>query len=84
MQGRKAQRERAAMLTNDGSPSATGMEQLRPQMFGFGRHMCPGRELAKLEILLFLRNFLHKFDYDLVDGQVSTGQELEHPRRTCV
>lgn len=40
-------------------------------MFGFGTHLCPGRELAKLEILLFLRAFLTRFDYDLVEGQVS-------------
>lgn len=33
--------------------------------------MCPGRELGKLEILIFLRVFLSKFDYDVVEGQVS-------------
>ncbi len=42
-------------------------------MFGFGRHMCPGRELAKLEMLMFLRAFLAKFDYELVEGQSFKG-----------
>lgn len=35
--------------------------------------MCPGRELAKLEMLLFLREFLTKFDYELVEGQSFRG-----------
>ncbi len=38
-------------------------------MFGLGRHMCPGRELAKLEMITFLKAFLTKFDYELVEGQ---------------
>ena len=42
-------------------------------MFGFGRHMCPGRELSKLEMLMFLRTFLTKFDYELVEGQSFKG-----------
>ena len=42
-------------------------------MFGFGRHMCPGRELSKLEMLMFLRTFLTKFDYELVEGQSVKG-----------
>lgn len=74
IQGRQAEAERAATLGTADASFNTGMERLRPQMFGFGRHMCPGRELAKLEILLFLRTFLHKFDYDLVHGQVSDRQ----------
>lgn len=36
--------------------------------------MCPGRELAKLEMLLFLRAFLTTFDYELVEGQALKGQ----------
>lgn len=48
--------------------------QPRPQMFGFGKHLCPGRELSKLEILIFLRAFLTKFDYTLVEGQVRFDQ----------
>ncbi len=31
--------------------------------------MCPGRELAKLEMITFLKVFLTKFDYELVEGQ---------------
>lgn len=65
------------MLQTGDAPVNPGMEQLRPEIFGFGRHMCPGRELAKLEILLFLRTFLEKFDYELVDRQVSDRQELK-------
>lgn len=49
---------------------APAVDAPRPQMFGFGRHMCPGRELAKLEIILFLQNFLRTFDYRLIEGQV--------------
>ena len=43
-------------------------------MFGAGRHMCPGRELAKLEMVVFLKAFLTKFDYELVEGQSFKGQ----------
>ena len=43
-------------------------------MWGLGRHMCPGRELAKLEILMFLKAFLNKFDYELVKGQSFKGR----------
>ena len=39
-------------------------------MFGYGKHLCPGRELAKLEMILFLKMFLRKFEYQLVEGQV--------------
>ena len=35
--------------------------------------MCPGRELAKLEMLMFLKEFLPKFDYDIVEGQSFKG-----------
>ncbi|CAN0317210.1 unnamed protein product [Ascophyllum nodosum] len=42
-----------------------------PPMFGFGRHMCPGRDLSKLEIVLFLSTFLRKYSYRLVKRQVS-------------
>lgn len=63
--------------TTDASPSdamSTGSKaQPRPLMFGFGRHKCPGNELAKLEIVLFMRTFLGKFDYHLVEGQVRPG-----------
>ena len=45
-------------------------EQPLPPMWGFGRPMCPGRELAKLEILVFLRMFLSKFNYTVVACQV--------------
>lgn len=41
-----------------------------PPLFGFGKHMCPGRELAKLELVTFLQRFLGEFDYHLVEGQV--------------
>ncbi|CAN0564928.1 unnamed protein product, partial [Ectocarpus sp. 12 AP-2014] len=41
-----------------------------PPMWGFGKHMCPGRELAKLEIVLFMKTFLTKFDFEVVEGQV--------------
>lgn len=50
----------------------------RPLMFGFGRHMCPGRELAKLEIILFLRTFLRKFNYRLVEGQASCRYPIKY------
>lgn len=50
-------------------PAATS-EQQPPPMFGFGKHMCPGREVAKLEILVFLKVFLSNFDYEMVKGQV--------------
>ncbi|CAB1106783.1 unnamed protein product [Ectocarpus sp. CCAP 1310/34] len=41
-----------------------------PPMWGFGKHMCPGRELAKLEMILFMKTFLPKFDFEVVEGQV--------------
>lgn len=41
-------------------------------MFGYGRHLCPGRDLAKLEMFLFLKTFLAEFDYRVVEGQVRT------------
>ena len=52
------------------SPAETHKDQPRPLMFGYGKHMCPGKELAKLEILLFLKFFLPKYEYRLVEGQV--------------
>ena len=52
------------------SPAEALKDQPRPQMFGFGKHMCPGKELAKLEIVLFLKFFLPKYGYQLVEGQV--------------
>lgn len=58
------------------APTSAGGEpegQPRPEMWGFGMHMCPGRELAKLEMLLFLKAFLTKFDYELVEGQSLKG-----------
>lgn len=43
-------------------------------MWGFGTHLCPGRELAKLDMLLFLLEaVLAKFDYELVEGQPTNG-----------
>lgn len=50
--------------------NAVAADQPRPPMWGYGRHACLGRELAKLEILVFLRTFLAMFDYDVVEGQV--------------
>lgn len=41
-----------------------------PPLFGFGRHMCPGRELAKLEHISILQRLLLEFDYQIVEGQV--------------
>eukprot|EP00903_Cladosiphon_okamuranus_P015051 g13924.t1 len=55
------------------SPGEMPAEQPRPPMFGSGRHICPGRELAKLEMLLLLKEFLPKFDYQLVEGQSFQG-----------
>ncbi|CAM9526821.1 unnamed protein product, partial [Ascophyllum nodosum] len=46
-----------------------GHEQPRPPMWGYGRHMCPGRELAKMEIAVFFKMFLEKFHYTVVAGQ---------------
>ncbi|CAM9606502.1 unnamed protein product, partial [Sphacelaria rigidula] len=54
---------------NGGAERATTGKNPEPQMFGFGKHLCPGKELAKLEIILFFRNFLSEFDYELVEGQ---------------
>ncbi|CAM9890676.1 unnamed protein product [Ectocarpus sp. 8 AP-2014] len=44
-----------------------------PAMWGFGKHMCPGRELAKLEMVLFMKTFLTKFDFEVVEGQSFSG-----------
>lgn len=55
------------------SPGGVPAEQPPPPMFGLGRHICPGRELSKLEMLLFLKKFLTKFDYELVEGQSFKG-----------
>ena len=52
------------------APAKALKKQPRPQMFGFGKHMCPGKELAKLEIALFLKYFLSNYGYQLVEGQV--------------
>lgn len=59
--------------TASASPSGVAAEQPIPAMFGLGRHMCPGRELAKLEMIMFLKSFLTKFDYELVEGQSVKG-----------
>lgn len=50
---------------------ASTKEEPRPEMFGFGKHMCSGRELAKLELICFMKAFLANFDYKLTEGQVS-------------
>jgi len=55
------------------SPAGGPAEQPIPPMFGVGRHMCPGRELAKLEMIMFLRVFLGQFDYEVVAGQSFKG-----------
>lgn len=49
-------------------------------MFGFGRHTCPGKELAKLEIIVFLEAFLAEFNYHVVEDQVS--QDNDKKNRT--
>ncbi|CAN0363902.1 unnamed protein product, partial [Hapterophycus canaliculatus] len=49
--------------------SGESSEQPFPPMFGVGRHTCPGRELAKLNMLCFLMAFLAKFDHELIEGQ---------------
>ena len=67
---KKKHSEGAAASANPGEVPA---EQPRPPMFGLGRHSCPGRELAKLEMLMFLKEFLPKFDYELVEGQSFQG-----------
>ena len=56
------------------SPGGLSEEQPIPPMWGLGRHGCIGRELAKLEILMFLKAFLNKFDYELVKGQSFKGR----------
>ncbi|CAM9217969.1 unnamed protein product [Ectocarpus sp. 8 AP-2014] len=40
-----------------------------PPMWGFGKHMCPGRDLAKLEMVLFMKTFLAEFDFEVMEGQ---------------
>lgn len=47
-----------------------GDDQPRPSLFGFGRHICPGRELAKFEIVMFFKTFLRKYKYRLAKKQV--------------
>lgn len=54
-------------------PAGGSTEEPPPPMFGVGRHTCPGRELSKLEMLLFLKAFLTKFDYEVVEGQSFKG-----------
>lgn len=61
---------------DDNHASVYSAQQPRPEMFGFGKHMCPGREVAKLQILLFLKFFMSTFDYELVNGQVSLRARL--------
>lgn len=70
MHGDKINEEGAAA---SGNPDQVPVKQPPPPMFSLGRHMCPGRELAKLEMLLFLKEFLTKFDYELVEGQSFKG-----------
>ena len=55
-------------------PGGVPAEQPRPPLFGLGRRRCPGRGLAKLEMLImFLKEFLPKFGYELVEGQSFQG-----------
>lgn len=68
--GDKSKGEDSAALDR---PAGGSAEEPPPPMFGVGRHTCPGRELAKLEMLLFLKAFLSKFDYEVVEGQSFKG-----------
>ena len=58
------------------SPGQELRDQPIPRMFGFGKHMCPGKELAKLEIVLFLKYFLSKYKYRMVGRQVRLGAAM--------
>lgn len=40
-----------------------------PYMFGYGKHACPGSNLAQIEILLTMKAFLCNFDYTLEKDQ---------------
>lgn len=62
--------------TNDAAsanPGAVAASHPPPPMFALGRHRYPGGELAKLEMLMFLKEFLPKFDYELVEGHSFQG-----------
>ncbi|KAF2613868.1 hypothetical protein F2Q70_00010151 [Brassica cretica] len=37
--------------------------------FGSGVHACPGNELAKLQILIFLHHLVSKFRWEVVGGE---------------
>lgn len=55
---------------HDDSPALTETAQPRQLMFGYGKHICPGRELAKLEMIVFFKKFFNTFDYHIVERQV--------------
>lgn len=73
MHGDQNKAERIVVTSHSGGGKPAKQSQVPPPMWGFGRHMCPGRELAKLEMLLFLKAFLAKFDYKLVEEQSFKG-----------
>ncbi|KAL8160411.1 hypothetical protein V2J09_001948 [Rumex salicifolius] len=45
-----------------------GVKALTFIPFGMGMHSCPGNELAKLQILVFIHHLLNKFRWELVAG----------------
>lgn len=49
--------------------SSIGGEEPQPNMFGYGKHMCPGKFLAQVEILLLMKTFLCNFDFELAPNQ---------------
>lgn len=73
--GEKTKEESSSASTTS-SVVPADIKQPPPLIFGFGKHTCPGRELAKLDILLFLRTFLSKFEYDVVEGQVGRRKHI--------
>lgn len=51
------------------SPAEAFKDETRPYMYSYGKHMGPGKELVKLDIV-YLKVFLPNYDYRLVEGQV--------------
>lgn len=40
-----------------------------PELFGYGKHICPGRFLAQIQMALLMKAFLSRFEFSLVSKQ---------------
>mmetsp|Transcript_2106 Transcript_2106/g.3954 ORF Transcript_2106/g.3954 Transcript_2106/m.3954 type:complete len:164 (-) Transcript_2106:121-612(-) len=44
-------------------------EGRHPNIFGYGKHLCPGQYLAQMEIALVTKAMVCNYDFELVEGQ---------------